>query len=125
MPATKTSKTTESRAEQLLRQHRELTALYPGQSGAAKAQTSRKINLVQVELDLLGIEDYDFWTKPTAEVTRSWTHTPEELLERIAGLRRNMKRTDRDETYLAAVDRELTAALLQCEKRQIPVPDES
>jgi DNA-binding LacI/PurR family transcriptional regulator len=53
---------------------------------------------------------------------RKYTHTPEELGERIERLRAQMQRTDRPESHLAAVDRELTSAIEQAEKRGIEVP---
>jgi hypothetical protein len=75
-----------------------------------------------VELDLLGV-DYPFWTKPApVAVSRSYIHSPEELVQRIERLREQMKRTDRPEAHLAAVDRELTAAVEQATKRGIEVP---
>lgn len=118
------AKTAETREQELLRTHRQLVAEYPATVGAAKAQISRKLNLVQMELDLIG-STYDFWEKPDSVITRSYLHSPEQLVERIAGLRRLMAREDRPEVAKATADRELTAALAQAEKRGIEVPDAS
>ncbi len=109
-----------TRVDELLKSHRELVALYPTQHSARKAQTSRKLNLVQLELDMLDVE-YPFWTKPEPVVTRSYVYSPEELVARIENLRAQMERTDRPESHKTVVDRELTNALEMATKRGIEV----
>jgi len=109
------------RTADLLKEHAKLVAEYPATTGAAKAQVVRKLNLLQVELDLIGAE-YDYWTKPEPVVTRSYTLDPEQLRERIVGLRKLMDRADRPEAAKATAARELELAIKQCEARGIEVP---
>jgi hypothetical protein len=123
MSPTTTTKngSTSTREQDLLKTHRELVAEYPASFGAAKAQIVRKLNIVQMELDLLGAE-YDYWQKPEPVVTRSYVHTPEELLARIAGLRKLLAREDRNEASKQTAQRALDEALKQAQGRGIEVP---
>ena len=74
-----------------------------------------------MELDLLDV-DYPYWEKPSAAVVRSYVHTPEELVDRIARLRKQMQRTDRNEASKTTAARELENVLKQAESRGIEVP---
>jgi hypothetical protein len=113
-----------TREADLLKEHAELVAQYPVTTGATKAQVVRKLNLVQVELDLLNVE-YPYWVKPEPIATRTYLLAPDELLDRIEGLRKLVAREDRPEAARATADRELTNALQQAEKRGLTVPSAS
>lgn len=112
---------TAARIAALLKEHAELVAQYPVTTGAAKAQVSRKLNVLQLELDLLDA-DYPYWERPSPVVVRSFVHTPDELVARIAGLRKQMTRADRNEASKSTAARELETALKQAESRGIEVP---
>lgn len=120
MPTTATKP--DQRTAELLKQHRELVAQYPVTTGAAKAQVSRKLNIVQMELDLIGAE-YEYWTRPECVVTRSYVFTADELVARIQGLRRQLTRDDRSEASKSTAERELQARLAEAEKREISIPE--
>jgi hypothetical protein len=124
MASKTTTTTTTDRASELMKSYREAIAEYAVTVGAKRAQVAKRINLLALEISLLDEtpDGFEWWTKPSPTVIKSYVHSAEQLSARIVKLRVLAGREDLPEIARSTAHRELTLALDQAAKRGIEVP---
>ena len=117
---TTTASATDPTVKELLERHARLVKSYDTTSGAPKATVSKRIVDAELELELLGVEDYTAWSKPSQYVQK-WTLTESELVERYHRARELADNAAKREVIRDRAEKEAAKLEAQAQKRNIEV----
>jgi hypothetical protein len=105
-----------------LEQHAELIGLYDVKTGASKAQVSRRITELELDMTLDGVE-FTPWEKPVAYSTK-WLISESELIDQITKLYAVRDNGEIRENIREAAERRLAKMVDQAQRRGVEVPQD-